>query len=73
MRRDKFCPSFDLTEKQAVAFANYGPLDAIKATVAARILSGDPSSGEPTTHQLEFVRRLAEKMGVGVARLCRWR
>ena len=57
-------PNFDLTPEQATAFANYGPLDAIKATIAARILSGDPSALAPTLAQITFVSRLATAMGV---------
>ncbi len=36
-------PSFALTPEHEAAFANYGPPEFIKATVAARILSGVPA------------------------------
>lgn len=51
-------PTFSLTPEQQEAFASYGPAEAQAATVAARILSGDPSALEPTPEQLEFVARL---------------
>jgi hypothetical protein len=54
MRRSGLWPTFSLTEEQATSFANYGPIDSIKATIAARILSGDPSALEPTGEQLAF-------------------
>jgi hypothetical protein len=64
MRRSGFEPQFSLTSEQAVAFANYGPPEAVKATVAARILSGDLSALTPTPEQLAFVGRLACEMGL---------
>ena len=57
-------PSFALTLEQEAAFANYGPPECIKATVAARILSGDPSALTPTAEQIAFVLRLAREMGI---------
>jgi hypothetical protein len=57
-------PSFALTLEQEAAFANYGPPECIKATVAARILSGDPSALTPTAEQITFVLRLARHMGI---------
>ena len=57
-------PSFALTLEQEAAFANYGPPEFIKATVAARILSGDPSALIPTAEQIAFVLRLAREMGI---------
>jgi len=64
MGRDKLTPTFDLTPEQYRAFANYGPIEAIKATIAARLLSGDPSALAPTVEQLRFVKRLAKRMGM---------
>jgi hypothetical protein len=57
-------PSFAPTPEQEAAFANYGPPEFIKATVAARILSGDPSALIPTAEQIAFVLRLAREMGI---------
>jgi hypothetical protein len=64
MRRKNFQPQFSLTSEQRTAFASYGPPEAVKATVAARILSGDPSALAPTAEQLAFVDRLACEMGI---------
>jgi hypothetical protein len=64
MRRERLTPSFTLTTEQRMAFSNYGPEGAIKETVAARLLSGDPSALEPTEAQIEFVRLLATSMGI---------
>ncbi len=57
-------PDFALTPEQEAAFANYGPPEAVKATVAARVLSGDPSALIPTAEQMAFVVRLAREMGI---------
>lgn len=57
-------PDFALTPEQEAAFTHYGPQEAVKATVAARILSGDPSSLIPTVEQMAFVQRLAREMGI---------
>jgi hypothetical protein len=57
-------PLFALTAEQEAAFVSYGPLESVKATVAARILSGDPSALTPTAAQIAFVLRLARKMGI---------
>lgn len=64
MRRSGLCPTFALSAAQESFFANYGPTDSIKATIAARILSGDPSALEPTNEQLAFVRELKCRMGL---------
>ena len=64
MRRDRFTATFDLTQEQLVAFKSYGPIEAVRATVAARLLSGDPTALEPTSDQLKFVRQLAKRMGL---------
>ena len=63
MRMD-LSPSFALTPEQEEAFANYGPPECIRATIAARILSGDPSALIPTAEQIAFVLRLAREMGI---------
>jgi hypothetical protein len=64
MRRSGLCPTFSLTAEQDSSFVNYGPMDSIKETIAARILSGDPSALEPTDEQLAFVRELRSRMGL---------
>ena len=58
-------PNYELTPTQAEKFATYSkdPND-IKQTIAARILSGDPSAGEVTPAQQEYVSRLRQFMGV---------
>jgi hypothetical protein len=64
MRRSGFCPTFSLTAEQESYFANYGPMNSIRASIAARILSGDPSALEPTGEQLAFVQELRNRMGL---------
>ncbi len=61
-RNAEWQPHFELTREQKAAFEDYGKLDDIRATVAARVLSGDPSAMTPTGEQVNFVRRLAEAM-----------
>lgn len=58
-------PRFALTPEQESAFAQYSqnPEDRA-ATVAARILSGDPSALKPTPEQLDYVGKLRQFMGV---------
>lgn len=58
-------PTFALTPEQEAAFSGYSadPRDRA-ATVAARILSGDPSALQPTPEQLEYVKGLRRFMGV---------
>ena len=55
-------PSFELTEKQKESFSLYGPEQAVKETIAARILSGDPSALDFTVEQLAFVDELRNRM-----------
>ena len=59
-------PRFDLTPEQEKAFANYGDrqIDTIRQTLAARLLSRDPSALTPTADQLNYVERLRRYMGV---------
>lgn len=65
MRKNGY-PAFDLTPEQQAFLANtpYGnaPEHERKATIAARILSGDPTSGTPTAQQIEYVRALTRAM-----------
>ena len=58
-------PNYDLTPEQLEKFGSYSkdPND-IRQTIAARILSGDPSAGQPTAAQQEYVNRLRQFMGV---------
>jgi hypothetical protein len=64
MQREEFSPAYGLTAAQEEAFKDYGPPDAIRATIAARMYSGDPSAGDTTEEQRAFVRELAQRMGV---------
>ena len=56
--RPELRPSFDLTPEQEAAFGHYGSPDDVRATIAARILSGDPSALNATPEQKAFVMRL---------------
>jgi hypothetical protein len=58
-------PNYELTPTQAKKFAEYSKdINDIKQTVAARILSGDPSAGDATPEQQEYVAKLRQFMGV---------
>jgi hypothetical protein len=58
-------PSYDLTPEQTEKFGSYSKdINDIRQTIAARILSGDPSAGQPTQAQQEYVSRLRQFMGV---------
>ena len=58
-------PRFALTPEQEKAFSGYSanPEDRL-STVAARLLSNDPSALAPTPEQTEYVQRLRKFMGV---------
>ena len=58
-------PNFELTPTQAKKFAEYSqdPND-IKQTIAARILSGDPSAADVTPEQQAYADKLKQFMGV---------
>jgi len=66
MRQPKYQPTFELTPEQRsfLDSTTYrkAPQLAQKATIAARIISGDPSAGTPTAEQLRFVDRLRQAM-----------
>lgn len=65
MRRNYDAPRFDLTPEQTQNLGNYSKnMDDIRQTIAARILSGDPSAGKATPEQLEYVQGLRKFMGV---------
>ena len=58
MRSGAARPSFEITPEQRKKFRNYSKDDQdIRETIAARILSGDPSAGKPTTEQVEWVNK----------------
>jgi soluble lytic murein transglycosylase len=62
MKSPEFEPKFKLTEEQekylnSNSYKNASDRDR-KATIAARLLSGDPSAGKPTAEQLKFVEQL---------------
>ncbi len=58
-------PRFDLTPEQQERLKGYSSsLDDIRQTLAARLLSNDPSAGTPTPEQIEYVQRLRQFMGV---------
>ena len=65
--RENGYPEFDLTPEQQAFLADtpYGaaPENERRATIAARIMSGDPSAGQPTQDQIEYVRALRRAMG----------
>jgi hypothetical protein len=59
-------PVFDLTDQQkrmldTSTYRNASDVDR-KATIAARILSGDPSAGVATAEQTAFVNELKRKL-----------
>lgn len=51
-------PNFELTDEQIELFSGYGSQQDIRETIAARLLSGDPSATNPTSSQLAFVASL---------------
>lgn len=53
-------PSFELTPEQKKAFKDYGSEDDIRQTIAARIMSGDPSAINPTKEQKVYAEQLRE-------------
>ena len=58
-------PSFEITPEQKEKFRNYSKDDQdIRETIAARILSGDPSAGQPTPQQIEWVNRNLLSRGI---------
>lgn len=56
-------PEFDLTKEQQENFKGYSAkIDDVRQTIAARILSGDPSAGNPTPEQLQYVQKLKSSL-----------
>lgn len=67
MRENKLVPNFDITPEQKAAFATteYGSAQNephLKSTIAARILTGDPSVGSATQQQKEYVAWLQSQL-----------
>lgn len=65
-------PNFDLTKEQrdnlsGADYKNAPPADRL-ATIAARLLSGDPTGGDPTAAQIKFIEKLRGAMGLGPSR-----
>ena len=60
----QFAPNFKLTDEQTKFLGSNTYKDAPEqdrlATIAARLLSGDPSAGTPTIDQLKFVNSLQQ-------------
>ncbi len=59
-------PDFELTDQQVRmldtgTYRNADPVDR-RATIAARLLAGDPSGGVPTAEQTMFVNDLKRKL-----------
>ena len=63
MRKSKNRPSFKLTNEQMRQFKDYGSEQDQRETIAARILSGDKSSLNPSREQREYVMWLKKEMG----------
>jgi len=68
MRQPKYAPKFDLTYQQksfldSTSYRNASEDDR-KATIAARILSGDPSAGIPSNEQMLFASELRKQLGL---------
>ena len=64
MLREDIMPVYKITSEQTMAFSTYGSLETVQQTIAARLLSGDPSALAPTEEQIAFVRILAEAMEI---------
>lgn len=68
LMRESSPPSFNITPEQRERFATinngqpYGSEQDIRETIAARILSGDPSAGAATPEQFAYARGLGHRM-----------
>jgi hypothetical protein len=67
MRERGLEPDFDLTEKQASKFKDYGDSRSKKETVIGRILSGDPSALDVTDQQRSFAETVKSRITGDVA------
>jgi len=56
IRKNGLTPDFQLTDKQKEIFKDYGSDKDIKETIAARILTSDPSAGDVTPEQKLWVK-----------------
>lgn len=66
MRERNIDPPFNLTREQGAFFATTPYADdnlAARRSLAARLMTGDPSAGEPSPDQLVFVNELKQMMG----------
>jgi hypothetical protein len=68
MRNPKYKPDFELTDQQvrfldSTTYRNASDEDR-KATIAARILSGDPSGGVPTSEQSLFINDIKQALQI---------
>jgi hypothetical protein len=57
MRNSRNRPNFFLTPEQTKIFNGYGSPQDIRETIAARIFSNDPSYGQATKEQLDYVKK----------------
>jgi hypothetical protein len=64
MRTHRIQPNFQITDEQAARFKGYGTDQDVRETIAARIVAGDPSAGNPTEPQTCFARRLSRLMAM---------
>jgi len=65
MRENSFYPQFDLTEEQRQAFigtAYENDEQALKQSILARIISGDPSAGNATKEQRQLAKWLGNQL-----------
>jgi hypothetical protein len=68
MRKPQYRPDFDLTDEQvrfldSTTYRNASEDDR-KATIAARLLSGDPSGGVPTSEQSMFINDIKQALQI---------
>jgi hypothetical protein len=56
-------PNFDITPEQQQRFGQYGSPDDIRQTIAARLLSGDPSAGTANPAQVKHRNALMGAFG----------
>lgn len=65
--RQSQVPEFSITPEQKKSFKGTSyesaPEAELRATILARILSGDPSIKSPTKEQIDLARKIKEQMG----------
>lgn len=68
MRQNNLRPNFAINPQQAEMLrgTHYAaaPIQDQLETIASRLLSGDPSAGQPTPEQEAFIKRLRFSMGI---------